>query len=215
MASLPVRRLACLARAHGYARAVSRVRVAPRRQAVPCMRACGGAPRSSSAGVSVRGFASAAGDDEGSVLDDLDNLLNEVEEGAGEEGEGVVDEAAEMLDRTNKTFPPIRNDPLHEKYGLMKDVLEHEYWCDKQRERLPGGWPMLFQPTEEDVQRSIAMTEEQIKSGTVTSGESPFLMEDPWINGYLTEDEIMFHEEYEVQPYMSGKIKDQMCVAAC
>ena len=108
-------------------------------------------------------------------------------------------------ERLYRHYPAIRKDPAHEEFGMMKDILEHDYWCDREREAQPGGWPLPFSPTDEEVQAMVAQNDAQIQAG-----QGEVLLDDPWINGYLTEDEIMFHEEYKPAPYLPDKVKQQM-----
>lgn len=68
----------------------------------------------------------------------------------------------------------LREDPMHKKWGGFIDILEHDAYCNKVREANPDGF--LF-------------------DHTVAPGESD-CEEDPFANGYLTEDEIMFPEGY-------------------
>ena len=69
----------------------------------------------------------------------------------------------------------IRNDPLNKKWGGMIDILEHDAYCNKVREADAEGF--FF-------------------DGTVAPGESD-CDDDPFANGYLTEDEIHFPEDYK------------------
>lgn len=68
----------------------------------------------------------------------------------------------------------IRDSPKHKKWGGFIDILEHSAYCNKVREADGDGF--LF-------------------DGTVAPGESE-CDEDPFTNGYLTEDELVFDEDY-------------------
>jgi len=114
--------------------------------------------------------------------------------------------------RLYRHFKPIRENTENKEFGVMMDVLEHDYWCDKERENMPGGWPIPYNPTADEVQEAVSMNDEQVQAG-----QGEVQLDDPWVNGYLTEDEIMFGEDYKPQPYMPDTVKQQMyaCRRAC
>lgn len=43
---------------------------------------------------------------------------------------------------THRQVPEIRNDPMHAHWGGMVDILEHEYWCDREREAVWGSYKL-------------------------------------------------------------------------
>lgn len=82
----------------------------------------------------------------------------------------------------------IRNDPRHAKWGGMIDILEHNAYCDGQREEDPDGF--FFDDTRAEYDSDC-------------DG-------DPFSNGYLTEDEMEFPEEYQPAPYLPNRIVEQI-----
>lgn len=126
------------------------------------------------------------------------------EEGGFEAGGGIDDEAPRrgvddegapvrrgrpFLDpRAPRRQPAIRDNPLHKRWGGFIDILEHNAYCDGQREEDPDGW--FFDGTKAEYDSDC-------------DG-------DPFANGYLTEDELEFPEEYAVEPYVPGRIVDQI-----
>lgn len=75
---------------------------------------------------------------------------------------------------------------MHTEWGGMIDILEHAAYCDGQREEDPDGF--FFDNTRPEYDSDC-------------DG-------DPFSNGYLTEDEYEFPEEYAPQPYIPGRVGD-------
>jgi hypothetical protein len=90
--------------------------------------------------------------------------------------------------RAPRIQPSIRADPIHKGYAGLIDILEHNAYCDGQREEDPDGW--FFDGTKAEYDSDC-------------DG-------DPFANGYLTEDELEFSEDYTPAPYVPGRIVDQI-----
>ena len=82
----------------------------------------------------------------------------------------------------------IRTDPKNAKWGVMIDILEHAAYCDGQREEDPDGF--FFDLSTPDYDSDC-------------DG-------DPFSNGYLTEDEMEWPEEYAPAPPVPGRVMDQV-----
>lgn len=82
----------------------------------------------------------------------------------------------------------VRNDEKHKKWGASIDWIEHSIYCNAQREEDPDGFFFDKSIPEYD---------------TDCDG-------DPFSNGYLTEDEIEFPDEYEPAPYIPDRIATQV-----
>jgi hypothetical protein len=89
--------------------------------------------------------------------------------------------------KASRKLDAVRQDPKHEQWGGMVDVIEHAAYCDGQREEDPDGF--FFDNTRPEYDSDC-------------DG-------DPFSNGYLTEDEYEFPEEYKPTPYIPARIMDQ------
>lgn len=91
--------------------------------------------------------------------------------------------------KASRRIEAIRQDPRYKEHGgFLMDIEEHERFVDKQREAFTDGF--FF-------------------DGTVADYDSE-TMEDPFANGYLTEDELWFPENYEPTPHVPGHVKDMI-----
>lgn len=82
----------------------------------------------------------------------------------------------------------IRTDQRHAGWGGLIDILEHNAYCDGQREEEPDGF--FFDDTRPEYDSDC-------------DG-------DPFSNGYLTEDEYEFPEDYKPAPYLPNRIVEQI-----
>jgi hypothetical protein len=90
--------------------------------------------------------------------------------------------------RAPRRIEAIRNDPVNKSFGFFVDILEHEAYCDGQREEDEDGF--FFDGTRAEYDSD-------------NDG-------DPFANGYLTEDEYEFDENYKPIPYIPRKVIDQI-----
>lgn len=123
--------------------------------------------------------------------DDYGDLGNDEEEQDGD-AEGVRVGRPFLDPRAPRRQDEIRNDPRLNgsdgKWGGIMDILEHAAYCDGQREEDPDGF--FFDETRAEYCSDC-------------DG-------DPFANGYLTEDEIEFPDDYQPQPYIPGRIKQHI-----
>jgi len=90
--------------------------------------------------------------------------------------------------KASRRIASIRENPDHKKWGVFMDVLEHAAYCNRIREA--DGEGFLFDQT-------------------VLPGESE-CDEDAFANGYLTEDEMYFPDDYKPAPYIPNSVKQRI-----
>lgn len=149
-------------------------------------RAAGGAEQARRSISGTAPLAQAKADAEGSS-DDADEVVRE-NGGGGFVKKGVRVGRPFLDPRAPRRQASIRDDPRHAEWGGMIDILEHSAYCDGQREEDPDGF--FFDETRAEYDSDC-------------DG-------DPFSNGYLTEDEIEFTEDYVPGPYIPGRIVDQI-----
>lgn len=121
--------------------------------------------------------------------DDADGSSDDDGAGAGGGRSARERRGRPFLDpRAPRRQESIRSDPVHSEWGGLIDILEHNAYCDGQREEDPDGF--FFDQTRPEYDSDC-------------DG-------DPFSNGYLTEDELEFNDEYQVQPYIPARVYDQI-----
>lgn len=90
--------------------------------------------------------------------------------------------------RAPRRIEEVRAAPIHVAWGGMIDVLEHAAYCNGQREEDPDGFFFDFTVPEFDDEADG----------------------DPFANGYLTEDEMEWPEEYEPEAPVPRRVVDQL-----
>jgi hypothetical protein len=90
--------------------------------------------------------------------------------------------------RAPRTISAVREDDMHKEWGGMIDVLEHEAYCDRVREAMTDGFFFDFTVAPHDSDHD----------------------EDPFLNGYLTEDELWFDKDYEPRPHVPDRVKGHL-----
>ena len=93
--------------------------------------------------------------------------------------------------RAPRRIEVVRNDPMHEGWKGLIDVLEHSAYCDGQREEDAEGF--FFDNTRAEYDSDADA--------------------DPFSNNYLTEDELEFSEDYVPAPYVPGRVMDAIWYA--
>jgi hypothetical protein len=108
------------------------------------------------------------------------------EEGGGGGGGGLRERRGRpFLDpRAPRRQESVRNNPKSAQWGGMMDIMEHSIYCNGQREEDADGFFFDYTVPEYD---------------SDCDG-------DPFSNGYLTEDEMEFDEDYQPDPYIPAKV---------
>jgi len=117
--------------------------------------------------------------------------------GSGGAGADVGGEGGRVGERLGRPFldpraprrqESIRSAPAHAEWGVMIDLLEHAAYCDGQREEDADGFFFDLTTPEYD---------------SDCDG-------DPFANGYLTEDEMEWPEDYTPEAPVPGRVMDQV-----